>query len=514
MKRIYSPLLFLTVALAWILPVTAQTSERQDHEALLGRLERAEYRRDSLSRVISVLRDEYAGMAAGAERDRDRDRVAACIVAVEMETVSAQRDCDRIVAKIAQYEIRLSKPSESAVAVDSAGAVNADLLEEPVPAGETSADLVKNGLFAGQLSAEEYKMLLEAQRDEVKAWEMAQSYKNMHADISSVCNRYAATDDEAEADGLMSRYNLLKDEMSRLEDQLSGCWSSVLGNKTYAYDLLMEKGGRADILAMAEESATAAALKADGASGVSASDVMVSYGEWKRWLAGYELLIAETNGLVAAQDSLRKVISSIKPESFKLQPVELERRYFIEYEPVKVVTPTKYNSKNPVPPVKVYDHGTVFRIRVGIFTKAPNLSAMRGITPLSYLKLENSSKAYFTGGFRTAEEASKAVAYLKRLGFRAPVVAMWHDGEYVSDYFAWRKGQVDEYNIEISGVSVLSDAVRGYIVENNPSCVFSKVGDTFVVGKFNDRNKVDSVVAGIKTLDDAITAKIVEIKKP
>ena len=158
-------------------------------------------------------------------------------------------------------------------------------------------------------------------------------------------------------------------------------------------------------------------------------------------------------GLTTARDSLAKVKKAMAESSYTLPKVHIVRRAFIEHEPLKVIKPTIYTSKNPIPQTKIYEFGTVYRIRIGIFTNRPNLSALKGITPLSYTdKYHGGKYAYYVGGFRSEEEAAEGVVYLKKLGFKAPQIVMWIDGEYISDIEGWKSKNLG-FNIEITGVS-------------------------------------------------------------
>ncbi len=505
MGRICKALL-LVIGAVCAVSVSAQTPGAKGHDALVGELNAAAKHCESLDGELAALRVKYGELADGAERAAVGER----IVAMEVEAFAAKNLYKKLVAEVSRLEI------------DSAGQEGAKGADVAVPAPPKSpawdkrirADLVRNGIFARELSAEDYRTLLAAQRDEAKAAEIAAGYLDLYKSLVSIRRAYMATESEQVADSLMTRFDIIDKRMEQTGQELAQCWLPLVDNKTYLYHLVMEKGGYNDALAYYEQTSAETAGRVGELEGRYSSDALVSYGLWKKWLASYEERIASTLQLRASQDSLQSVVASLNPEVYNLAPVTVERRYFLEYEPIKVIKPSIYNSLNPVPPVKVYEHGTMFRIRVGIFSKMPNISALRGITPLSYLKLENGRRAYFVGGFKSADEARKGVAYLKRLGFRDPIVAAWRDGDYISDHYTWEKERVHEYNIELSGVAALPDEVRRAILVQNPTCVFSKVGNTFVAGKFDDRRKADALVAEIVGIDSSITAKTVDITRP
>ena len=202
----------------------------------------------------------------------------------------------------------------------------------------------------------------------------------------------------------------------------------------------------------------------------------------------------------------------MKNRDDRLSKLSLQRRSFIEYEDIEVKTPTIYNSKNPVPRTKVYDYGTVYRIRVGLFSKRPNISALRGVMPLSYTDAYNNGLyAYFVGGFRTEQEAKEGAAYLKKLGFKEPIIAVWVDGEYYPTLEEMRRLE-SQYNVEISGVPTLTDEMKSLILSHKSDCTISRIGSTFVVGTFEGKSAAEAVVADLKAANGEIEVAIT--KKP
>jgi len=177
-----------------------------------------------------------------------------------------------------------------------------------------------------------------------------------------------------------------------------------------------------------------------------------------------------------------------------------------------VKVPTIYNSKNPVPRTKVYDYGTVYRIRVGLFSKRPNISALRGVMPLSYTDAYNRGLyAYFVGGFRTEQEAKEGVVQLKKLGFRDPIIAVWVDGEYYPTLEDMRRSE-SQYNVEISGVPTLTDDVKAKILAHKSDCTISRIGSTFVVGSFEGKSAAEAVATDLRAMNSEIIVEIT--KKP
>jgi hypothetical protein len=289
-------------------------------------------------------------------------------------------------------------------------------------------------------------------------------------------------------------------------------WSSLYFNKIYAYDLLMEREGNVAMLDFSAEAATRAEREVNDNTDLYESNALVGYYARKKALTDYELQIASSLSLTTSRDSLRLVAAQLKNRDYRLSKLSLQRRSFIHYEDIEVKTPTIYNSKNPVPQTKVYDYGTVYRIRIGLFSKRPNISALRGVMPLSYSDAYNGGMyAYFVGGFRTEQEAKDGANYLKKMGFKEPIIAVWVDGEYYPTLDDMRRSE-SQYSIEISGVTTLTDDVKALILSYKSDCTISRIGSTFVVGTFEGKSAAEAVAADLRGIGNGMTVEVV--KKP
>jgi len=315
-----------------------------------------------------------------------------------------------------------------------------------------------------------------------------------------------------EADSLAQLFAAKRRDMAGLDATINSMWSSLYYNKIYAYDLLMEREGNNAMLDLSAAVTSRAEREVNENSDLYEADALVNYYARKKALTEYELKIATTLSLTTSRDSLKVVAAGLENRDYRLSKLSLQRRSFIKYEEIEVKTPTIYNSKNPVPRTKVYDYGTVYRIRVGLFSKRPNISALRGVVPLSYSDAYNNGLyAYFVGGFRTEQEAKEGVAYLKKLGFKDPIIAVWVDGEYYPTVEDMRRSE-SQYNVEISGVSTLTDDIKTKILAHKADCTISRIGSTFVVGSFEGKSAAEAVATDLKAINSDIVVEIT--KKP
>ncbi len=488
-----------TLALACGLSAQAQSAKS---------LERALFVRDSVAEVLAEHRTNYA------RNESMREKLTPTILSLEKEVLRLQAEYEEMLAKISQVAARDALTAY----YDAQKKKSTEKKEQPVveekrgnyipDKARMKRDLVANDYFAERLSQSDYKTLLDAQKRELKVKAMVEQYFAKYGELLALQRRYMEVPTREEADQQAELFAAKKCEMASLDSEITSSWSSLYFNKIYAYDLLMERDGNTSMLDLSAEATARAEREINDNTDLYQSDALVGYYARKKALTEYEMYIASTLSLTTSRDSLKLVAAELKNRDYRLSKLSLQRRSFIKYEDIEVKTPTIYNSKNPVPQTKVYDYGTVYRIRIGLFSKRPNLSALRGVTPLSYTTAYNNGMyAYFVGGFRTEQEAKEGVVYLKKLGFKEPIIAVWVDGEYYPTLEDMRRSE-SQYNIEITGVASLTDDVKALILSHKNDCTISRIGSTFVVGTFEGKSVAETVATELKGLDSSIVVKI------
>ena len=475
-------------------------------------LERAGFVRDSVAEVLAEHRINYA------RNESMREKLTPTILSLENEVVRLQAEYNKVLAQISQKDIK-----EALTAYKDAQKENRTVKKEQPAVEEKRGayipdkarmkrDLVANDYFSERLLQSDYKALRDAQQREKSLKEAVERYFTKYGELLALQRRYMEVPTREEADEQAKLFVAKRGEMATLDEEITSLWSSLYFNKIYAYDLLMEREGKTSMLDFSAEATARAEREVNDNTDLYESNALVGYYARKKALTEYEMQIASTLSLTTSRDSLKIVSAELKNRDYRLSKLSLQRRSFINYEDIEVKVPTIYNSKNPVPQTKVYDYGTVYRIRIGLFSKRPNLSALRGVTPLSYTTAYNKGLyAYFVGGFRTEQEAKEGVVKLKKLGFKEPIVAVWVDGEYYPTLEDMRRSE-SQYNIEISGVATLTDDIKASILSHKNDCTISRIGSTFVVGTFEGKSVAEAVATDLRALNTELKVEIT--KKP
>lgn len=460
---------------------------------------------DSLNVVISQARERYT------QEVESREQIAKSIATMEVEAIELKRKYNKALFELTQHEQKQYAHSgnEQQIVLERSAAEDTSGVATFYP---KRANLVANRIFDTSLSAADLKLVRSMQSKESQVVTQIKEYLHVYDKMVTLQLEYERVDNQIAADSVLQLLDSVRGKAELTEQTIKDRWHEIFDNKIYIYNLMMERNGKLDIISKAENSIATALMTSEQKSEQCESEALVEYFYRKKALLNYEAQVAGVYELSTAKDSLLRVDKSMTESSFCLPRVTIVRRAFIEHEPIKVIKPTIYNPKNPIPHTKIYDYGTVYRVRIGIFTKRPNLSALKGITPLSYTdKYHNGKYAYFVGGYRSEEEAQQGVAYLKRLGFRDPQLVMWVDGEYISNIAEWKSKNLG-FNIEITGVTTIPDDVKAHISLRNEQARFSRVGSAFIVGPFASKADADKVASEVHAMNGNIKVEIKSVK--
>lgn len=479
-------------------PRIAGLEQHAEYMSLLKEDTLLQMREDSVAAVIvrarQMLRDDEANRAVYAEQ----------IMQGENRIFELRNAKGRVIERINTIEqewvlqnMNAQQPPESTP------------VEQEWSEASLCRNLVQNPPFSRYLAMPDYNALQLAQRREMVAVDYVNRFLINYYALDELATSYSTVATELEATELMERFTALDHLNTALADSLQTVWNYIYDNKSYAYDYLMEALGREAQLDRQSERYAAAAREMVQLEGETASDAVADYFVRKKTLVEYETAVAEELGLKEAVDSLREAATQLV--DFKLPPVAIKQRYFLQYDSIEFVSRPRYTASNPIPECKIYQHGTMYRVLIGTFTPNRPVSIFRGTVPLSYQETEEGKWRYFAGGFATEEEAEAARALLKKRGFSNPQVVVWVDGRYRNLAEDQPSATAAGYRIEIHGVEALSDAVRE-VLSTAEDVELSRVGASlFVVGTFTDKMEVDRVAEAMRATDTALDVRVKEL---
>lgn len=374
-----------------------------------------------------------------------------------------------------------------------------------------SGSIFNNEYFKKSIEAEDFKGLMDMQAKESTVCGYVQTYSKNHSKIKTLYDKYLLATTEAEAEVLYSQIATIMDENMVLERRLAKMWTEIYDQKVYVYSYFLEKEAREDILEITEsmmmESRQQKLLSVDNC----VSEPVMDYCLQKPIILNYEMYVAKLLNLTPSIDSLSNASRVIRQIDYRLPVVDVERRSFVDYQPIEFSARSPYNASNPIPECVVYEYGVVYRILLGTFKYKQSVSIFRNASPLFVEELEDGRFSYYAGGLRTKAEAEAAVEVMKKKGFRNPQIVEWYDGRK-TNLSEMGENEAITYRLSIKG-GELDDTVRDVIATMAAECQISKSADgAFSLGTFVNRTLAERVAQAVAKCDEKLSVEVIEIK--
>lgn len=481
--------------------ITARIVGMESNKEYMQLLRRDELLRLQTDSVMTVIRGVRADMKKLAE-ERDslsqerNDSMSLVLSDAEAQVNSLRAQKVKLMDQISTMEQDFVLAS-----VDNIGSAGLE---------QGSNSLYNNAYFANSLAPEDYKMLLELHATEKATFDYVRNYVTNYSKLKALNDKYVFAQTEAESEALYTEISDIMAENIVLERQIANVWSDIYDHKCYVYSYFLEKENRMDLLNITENMMQEARQQKLNTIDECVSEYVADYCLQKPVVLNYEIYVAKMLNLTSSIDSLSREARNVRSLDYKMPVLEVERRSFVDYEPIEFHSRSPYNSSNPIPKCITYEYGTIYRILLGTFKYEQQVSIFRGAAPLYVQTQEDGRFCYYAGGLRTRSEAESAVEIMKKKGFRNPQIVEWCDGEQTN---LSAEGVVrSSYRIAISGGS-LDDMVREIITTMAEGCQLSKLAeDKFLLSSFDSRAVATRVAEAIQKCDDSLLVEVQEIK--
>ena len=436
--------------------------------------------------------------------------VIARINAIEQEWLIEQMFSDN-----SDFNTDDTTPSANEELTDS---IENDAVEPIIPV--EPATLIESHYLVDNLSAEDIEHLTSAIEEEQQLKAMAVEYTETYEQMRRTASEYRTTGIERVADSLFAKFAQLSEQAEELSLNIDRSWVRVLDTKYYSYGYVLERERRYELLDSIENNFATMFQQCAAEDGIYASDALMHYAIGYPTLLDYEITFATEIGHNAIADTLRCQLDSLQLPEYRIDPITLERRLFIDYTPITIGRTNFYNSNNPLPELKVYERGTIYRILLGEFRNRQPMTLFKGVQPLYIEENEEGNYVYYTGGFETRTEADEAQLFLRERGFRNPEICRWRDGQMVNLSQLNQEDSVDSSATIIAGnrfiviisTEILSDEVRATIQSAAPDKMITRSGDRFVVGTFTERSDADMVLSTLADTHPELSVSISQIE--
>ena len=380
-------------------------------------------------------------------------------------------------------------------------------------------NLIENDIVRNTLNRDDYEELCAAEEIDRSMPALADAYITSYRNLRTTASEYTTTQSETTADSLFAIYGTLRQEIDRLDAEIASQWHRVIDTKYYAYGYILEVNHRYDLLDSSSADFSEMQQRSAREDGFYASDGLAHYAMGYPTLLDFEINFSREMGLEEAADSLQSVRNSLHMPDYRLDDVHLERRLFLDYQPIVIGRTNYYSTTNPVPELKVYERGLMYRILLGTFRSKQPMTLFKGVQPLYIAQNEDDSYSYYAGGFSSPQEANEALLFLKEKGFKRPEVCRWFDGVMVN-ITAEESGNTKEEVATPAGnryivmieCETLSDDMRATITSTSPDKMISRRGAKFAIGTFTERSEADMLLSTLtdKYPDVVATIEVID----
>lgn len=473
-----------------------------EYRALVAQEESLSRMSDSISRSMDNIRRAFRTDTG------NRSALTASILRMEEEMFDIRNRQARVTGQINAIEqewILRSLDSDPAagIATDS---LSARAEERQV------ANLVYNSYFDLNLRPEDCRDLRGAQEKEAALPEMIAQYSDNHGRLRILRHAYNLSIMADTADSIKTRFDSLSLVNRELDRRISSDWGAVFDNKSYAYNFLMDKNNRSDLLQRYEDDLGRVRAELAEVRGTYMSDAIAAYALQKQLITDYEIMLAQELGNDGAADSLATARAAIpRIDALGIEPVVLRERLFLDYSDITLHTAPQYSSRNPIPEVEVYPKGVIYRVLLGTYSSAQQPSVFRNVAPIAVRKGPDNKYRYFAGGFPSDSTVNAAVEQMRSRGFKKPEPVVWMDGVYVN--LATGQGiEKHFYRIELSGVHELTAEVREIIRTVTGGKDIVRAGDLFVVSPLDNAAEAVRLRTALERRDPEMDVKISAIE--
>lgn len=379
-------------------------------------------------------------------------------------------------------------------------------------------NLVDNDIVKSTLGSEDYAELLAAHAEDQQMEELVAEYSNIYTRMVETAEQYLTTDSETEAEELFKQYQSLKQLADTVANKIDSRWNHILDTKYFAYGYILERERHFDLLDSSSAEFTDMRRECAREAGYYASDAIMHYAKGRPTLRKFEHDFAQTMGLEMAADSIAMVRNEATDIAYSFEPITLERRLFIDYKPITIGRTNFYKESNPIPALKVYERGVMYRILLGKFRNKQPMTLFKGVQPLYLERDDEGYYIYYAGGFATRLEADEAQLFLKEKGFKSPEICRWQDGTMENlTAVAEDDDSTDDaplvgmrYMIKIA-TDVLSEELNALLKTEAPNKRISKINNSFTVGTFDNRDEAELLMTLLSDSCDA-PMELVEIE--
>ena len=393
-----------------------------------------------------------------------------------------------------------------------------EIVNEQEPVRITN--VIDSELFNDTLISEDIEDLRTAQQEVVETDTLVQEYLSQYAQFKELVAQYKAATKQSVADPLYDKITATYKTLESLNAEINSKWNHVIDTKYYAYGLVIETQRNKALLSKLDDEFNTLLQQCAENDNLYASNGVMRYAICRPAIIDFEIIMTSELGLNDVCEVLTTERESLSIPTYQLSPIDIpERRLFINYKNISFGRTNHYNESNPLPKLKVYERGTIYRILLGQFKSRQPMTLFKGVQPLYLDKDSAGLNNYYAGGFASLEEAEAAQKLLFERGFKGPEICVWRDG-VMTNLTAGSNVSASDQTITTGSVRYMlrianedmTDALRQYVTQTYPSKRITLTNSGYVIGSFDNHDEVTRLFIALSD-EFGIDLEIMEVEK-
>lgn len=303
--------------------VTARVAGLESNAKYMSLLEQEQRLHRTEDSVVQVINDTRKLFTAETT-DSEKEQLGTKILQLEKELFEIRNQQGVTANEIGAIEQDFILKNLNGTAENPAAAGT------PAPAGgKQTPNLVYNVYFKENLSEQDYKALRHAQELEPLPLKLLGTYLENYRKADSLATLYDTTANKTLAEETYAQLESIGSLNRALSDSLSHVWNYIYDNKTYAYNYLLDKMGKNEMLDKFGTQFRNNRQQIAAMQDSVASETVYGYPLNKRLLLGYEEALAGILGYTAARDSVNKQSEIFGKLHYDLPKIAPKERIFM-----------------------------------------------------------------------------------------------------------------------------------------------------------------------------------------
>lgn len=502
-KLVLFLLLYFFTTVCYAVP-TMPFFEGDDINSLQFQYDELVQTQDSLQNLLNKGRSMFATASSDEKKVISSD-----IIRFEEELFEVKSQLSQIGSKIAAIQSEMATESLNKMEMQNMS--------------EQSKNLADNAFIKNNLSSKELALLKSYNEHEIQTIATINKIKPLYQKLIKAHNEYQDTRSQRVLDSLLVLSSSITSEIVAFDNNIGQKWLDLYNELLEIYIILLDSAPNTDrstlesIEVQGRELRREEALKQQN----SMTTKLAAFDVQRKYLLSYQKAIAQAASLNLASDALKSTkIVDVNPD---FKQIDFLPRILVLYSDVDLTFDYPYSEVDDVPEMILPEKGVYYTVQIALMSKKPEeVAFFKGVGPMQVETISPTKLRYCVAGFNNYEQATEAVAILKKKGLKAPTLVCYLDGEVTTAAIARAKESeepvVGSYKVVVtSDEAQISETVRQTMEmhASGKSVIRLVKGDgyEFTISEFTSKAEAEVFAQILRTKASNSDIEVLQIEK-